>query len=168
MTTMSLLCLNSGSEAKRSRNLWQIPVLSLHVVLIHFLHQKLPVQELVPVPNPLCIILQAFHLDFHLPSNVQYIPFYHDFAIGFSSQLNSSKLYCIYVRITHTYCSTQKHRKLSSLLFDGIIQLYQHGHEGSQLQQKQKQNKTMFNSTSVLPSFNPRACGDINKISNFT
>ena len=33
---------------------------------------------------------------------------------------------------------------------------------------KSKQNKTIFLCTSVLPSFNPRACGDINKISNFT
>lgn len=167
MTTMSLLCLNSRSKAERSRNLWQIPVLSLHVVLIHFLHQKLPVEELVPVPNPLCIILQAFHLDLHLPSNV-----YHDFAIGFSTQLNSFKLYLLRKDNAYKLLNIEAQKtKFAFFFLWNQLKLYQHGHKRSQLQQKQKRkktDKTMFLCTSVLPSFNPRACGDTNKISNFT
>lgn len=44
-----------------------VPVVrSLHVVLVHLLHQELPVNKLVPIPQPFIAALQVPDLHHHL------------------------------------------------------------------------------------------------------
>ena len=46
-------------------HLGQVPFLPLHIVLVHLLHAVLPVQKLIPVPDPHVVRDQVSHLDFH-------------------------------------------------------------------------------------------------------